>query len=186
MAGHGFTGHGADVAKSALVDIGGAARPGPIYPDPIIMSDYVQLRFKDASGKPQLEPVSVESLDGGAYLILTSPHFVYGLAAGDEIELEETGGYFQVLSRGGNLSVRVFAEAPLAEAFDVLVGEVEAVLAGRVDGRLAKAAVFTIAAAAGFDEIEAVFNDFIDQVGGTVWEYGNVYDGEGEPLEWWL
>lgn len=150
------------------------------------MSDYVQLRFKNGAGKPQLEPVSVESLDGGAYLILNSPNFVYGLAAGDEIELEESGGYFQVLSRGGNLSVRVFSETAFGEAFEILAGEVESVLGGRLDGRQAKSAVFTMAAAAGFDEIEAVFNDFTDQVGGTIWEYGNVYDDEGEPLEWWL
>lgn len=150
------------------------------------MADLIHLRFKRGNDKPQFEPVEAEYLDGGAYLVLASPNFVYGIAAGDEIEVEQPTGYFQLLARGGNMAIRVFSEAPLGEAFDLLVGEVEAQLGGRIDGRLTRSAAFTVPTAAGFDEVEAVFYDFTSAVAGTIWEYGNVYDDDGEPLEWWL
>jgi hypothetical protein len=150
------------------------------------MSELIALRFTATNGIPQYEPVYCESLDGGAWLLLRSPSFVYGLAAGDEIELGETKGSFQLLARGGNIALRILSEKPLGAAFDALKTAVEAELDGRIDGQLDQAAVFTIPAAAGFDNIEQIFNDYVDENPGTLWEYGNVYDDEGEPLEWWL
>jgi hypothetical protein len=150
------------------------------------MGELMALRFTGANGIPQYEPVYGEFLDGGAFLLLRSPSFVYGLAAGDEIELGETKGSFQLLARGGNIALRILSEKPLGASFDALTATVEAELDGRVDGQLEQAAVFTIPAAAGFDNIEQIFNDYVDENAGTLWEYGNVYDDEGEPLEWWL
>ena len=146
----------------------------------------IPLRFIGANGIPQFEPVHGEFLDGGAYLVLRSPSFVYGLAAGDEIELGDTKGSFQLLARGGNIAIRMLSEKNLGAAFEALAADVQAGLDGRVDGRLAQAAVFTVPAAAGFEEIEQIFNDYVSDNEGTIWEYGNVYDEDGEPLEWWL
>jgi len=153
------------------------------------MSDHthpIQLRFHVSGGKAQFEPVHAERLDGGAYLILSSPGFVYGLAAGDEIEVDQAAGTFHILARGGNISIRVFSELPLAESFDLLADEVQSHLHGRIDGRLERAAVFTVAASGGFDDIEELFNAFATQHKGMIWEYGNIYDDKGEALEWWL
>jgi len=150
------------------------------------MTELISLRFTGANGVPQYEPVHGEFLDGGAWLLLQSPSFVYGLAAGDEIELGETKGSFQLLARGGNIALRILSEKPLGAAFDALAETVAAELDGRVDGQLEQAAVFTMPAAAGFDNIEQIFNDYVDEQPGTLWEYGNVYDEDGEPLEWWL
>jgi hypothetical protein len=150
------------------------------------MTESIALRFIGANGIPQYEPVHGEFIDGGAFVLLQSPGFVYGLAAGDEIELGETKGSFQLLARGGNIAVRLLSEKPLGAAFEALAATVEAELDGRADGRLGQAAVFTVPAASGFDNIEQIFNDHIDENPGTLWEYGNVYDDQGEPLEWWL
>ena len=150
------------------------------------MSEQIQLRFSGKSGKPQFEPVDVESLDGGAYLVLRTPGFVYGVAAGDEIELLEQRGTFMTLARGGNIAVRVFSETALGDKFDELAGEMALQLDARLDGRFDRSAVFTISAAGGFGGIEVLLDEFIEANEGVVWDYGNVYDSEGEPLDWWL
>lgn len=150
------------------------------------MSEKIQLRFSGKNGRPQFEPVEVESLDGGAYLVLRTPGFVYGVAAGDEIEPQEPRGSFLTLARGGNIAVRVFSETALGEKFDELADDIRLQLDGRIDGRFERSAVFTIPAAGGFGGIEVLLDEFIEHNEGVVWDYGNVYDGEGEPLDWWL
>lgn len=58
-------------------------------------------------------------------------------------------------------------------------------LKGRLDGGVEKGLVFTIPVKSGFARIEAIFSEFAASREGVYWEYGNVYDGSGEPLNWW-
>jgi hypothetical protein len=147
--------------------------------------EHVHLRFDDRDGEPQLEPLA-ERLDATRFRLLYSPGLVYGIAAGDEFEITDDRGSFRVLKRSGNVVIRVFSEAPVQDIESTLVSEVVNRLGGRVDGSIARALALTIPVSAGFPEIEEAFAKFTAHTSGIVWEYGNVYDDSGSPLNWWV
>lgn len=146
--------------------------------------EHIKLRFGERNGKPQVEPVHAERLDGTRLRLLYSPGWVYGIAAGDEFELTDDQGSFRVLQRGGNVVVRVFSEAPVSGFADLLVADVSR-LGGYLDGGIERAMTFTIPISASLDAIDDAFTRFCTKTPGLVWEYGNVYDDDGSPLNWW-
>lgn len=139
--------------------------------------------FKD--GKPRREPVHVRPLGSGRFLLLQTPGFVYGVAAGDEIELLSSDGAFQVLKHGGNVAVRVLSSEPIKDTGDQLAAQVQQRLNGVLDGRIERGLAFSIPFSVGFHAIEAIFEAFTASHPGAVWEYGNVYDEDNQPLDWW-
>ena len=137
-----------------------------------------------SSGRPVYEPVPAAAVSPGVFDVLASPALVHGCAAGDRIQVAEDGR-FEVLSRGGNLCVVLFpAERPpdpdvdeLTAAFQRLGGIVES----PPDRRFI---VVTVPMAAGFPAVEQAVNDWT-ATRSCEWEYGNVYDDNGDPLNWW-
>ena len=109
-----------------------------------------------------------------------------GVAGGDDIRVLNDDGKFEVVRRGGNLAIQVFANDPVEPLRDELAQQV-AKLDGVLDGAIEYGLVFTIPVAAGFQAIESVFNAWVDQHPGWEWYYGNVYDpSDGvTPLNWW-
>jgi hypothetical protein len=63
-----------------------------------------------SSGSPAFEQVLVEARGTDRYVLLASPGLALGVAAGDEIMVDD-GGRYRVLTRGGNLCVQVFRNA---------------------------------------------------------------------------
>jgi hypothetical protein len=148
------------------------------------MSDeHVSLFAGESNGQRTYEPVHVVVVRDGVRRVLFTPGMVYGIAAGDEIELTE-GGEFKVLRRGQNLAVRVFSEEPIAQYLPRLQAEVQP-LGGRIDGQVKHGAAFTIPVSAGFKSVEAIFVSFVNDHPSCIWEYGNVYDEQSKPLGWW-
>lgn len=148
---------------------------------------HLLLLAEHHAGQPVREPVHVEELPGGEYLLLFSPGLVLGLAAGDRFRLLDSEGRFEGTRRGGNLAVQVFSERPLGKQREGLVASVVQ-LGGKLDGEFQdRGLVFTIPVSAGFPAVEAVFNTFVAETPGTEWFYGNVYDpSDGvTPLNWW-
>jgi hypothetical protein len=131
------------------------------------------------------EPIHVEPLGGSRYRVMYTPGLVYGIAAGDEIEAAESEGTFRVLERGGNVAVRVLSEEPLGELPEILAAEVSHQLGGTLDGRLNRGAAFTVPIKVGFSRIESLLASFVSKHPGTLWEYGNIYDENNQPLDWW-
>ena len=150
------------------------------------MSDvhvHLVIHGADAGAK---EPVHAEAIGGSRYRLLSSPGFVLGVAAGDEIELLGDDGQFRVVRRGGNVAVQLFSKEPVHAFRDALAAAVREALGGVLDGGIERGLVFTIPAAAGFAAIEALFDHEVNARPGTEWMYGNVYDPDsGEPLGWW-
>jgi hypothetical protein len=138
----------------------------------------------NSAGRPVHEVVPAAGLPDGRYRIIGSPALVMGCAAGDIITVDE-GGDFEIIQRGGNLAIQSYATAAFAPqqitalkaAFIPLGGLVEA----PADGRFA---VVTIAASVGFPNIESIMNQWAADTQ-TDWSYGNVYDDDGQPLNWW-
>jgi hypothetical protein len=137
------------------------------------------------------ETLEAEPLGNGAYRLLQSPGFVSGIAAGDEIQLDEnaTHGY-RMLKHGGNLCVWVALDnagvesAALIEPFQRRLEK----LGGYLDGGTEETLTFTVPVSAGWNPIEAVFKELAAAVPGASWCYGNVWDPVDEvtPLNWWL
>lgn len=141
---------------------------------------HVELAIR---GSEEFEPVHTERIGSNLFRVLYSPGLVYGVAAGDEIELlpDKT---FRVVHHGFNLAVRVLSPNGVAEFTSDLTEKVEW-LGGTLDGRVENGLSFTIPLSAGFGAIERVFGEAVRTYAGLLWEYGNVYDSEGNEMGWW-
>jgi hypothetical protein len=136
------------------------------------------------------EEVEVEPLGGDRYRVLCPPRFAYGLAVGDEIELDDQTPFgFRTVVRSGNLTVWFYVrergqERALANAARDLVGPIGATIEGTPDRML----ILTVPLSAGWGPIEAVMNRIAAALPGTSWEYGNVYDPQDgkTPIKWWF
>ncbi|XAL99588.1 DUF4265 domain-containing protein [Phycisphaeraceae bacterium D3-23] len=131
------------------------------------------------------QPVEVEKIEPGIYKILYSPGLVEGIAAGDVIRLTDVSlGLFEIVNRGGNISVKWMASSPISEFLNQ-ADQILKPLGSRRDGDIAKAAVWTIPISATFVAIEEAMEKVIELVPDSGWWYGNVYDENDNPLNWW-
>jgi hypothetical protein len=146
--------------------------------------------FHDDGRLATREMLEVDPVDGARYRLLHSPAFVDGLAAGDVIELDESrASGFRLISRAGNLAVIVTFEkeehkhSPQAQR---LQGSVKAI-GGTLDGGPSRVLVFTVPASTGFQTVETLLDAFLQELPGTNWWYGNVYEAgnAARSLNWW-
>ena len=149
------------------------------------MSEYEHVDlFVEGAPSGKLQPVDVERLGAEQFRVMYSPGFVEGIAAGDVIRVTDKKlGQFEIVTRGGNIAVKLATEQPVAAVASIVSAELEP-LGGRLDGALEHAAVWTVPVTAGFNKIEEVMSRAA-LTPGSGWWYGNVYDHDGEPLRWW-
>ncbi|MEV6965226.1 DUF4265 domain-containing protein [Hamadaea sp. NPDC051192] len=137
-----------------------------------------------SSGKPVYEVLPARHVDGDEYEMLGSPALAYGFAAGDVLRVAVDGS-FEVMRRGGNLCLRVYPTTALSSAdVDALIAVFEP-LGGLVetpDDR--RFVVITMPVTSGFLPAEAAIGGWAASHA-CEWEYGNVYDEDGEPVGWW-
>jgi hypothetical protein len=162
-------------------------RPMTAGPEASVPHDHVQLRAGTASsGEPVYELVPVVAVEPDVYDVVGSPVLVYGCAAGDRIRVAPDG-QFEVLDRGGNVCLVIFPsdQSTTATNIDQLRASYER-LGGTTesppDGRFI---VVTVPVTAGFPAIERAVQDWLTDVEGE-WAFGNVYDEDDRPLNWWL
>lgn len=150
--------------------------------------DHLALFVEFHNGDPFRETVHAEHLGTNRYRLLHSPGFVRGIAAGDEFQIVDEIGRFEVTHRSGNLVIQVYSDEPVASFEPELTEHVNA-LGGWRDGGIEHGAVFTIPVDVGFPAVEHLFDDLAKRwtAGGFTWEYGNVFDPvDGiTPLNWW-
>ncbi|WP_169337088.1 DUF4265 domain-containing protein [Microbulbifer variabilis] len=148
------------------------------------MSNHINLIVEGSEGGTQ--PVEVELISPSVYRILFSPGFVEDIAAGDVIRVtDEETGEFEVIEYGGNVSVKISAASSIIEKLPEIDGILSEV-GGRRDGNLEHVAVWTIPANSGYKAIEASITKACELLNEPVWWYGNVYDSENKPVNWWL
>ena len=150
------------------------------------MEQHLHLLIEYKDGKPLREPVHVESLGDGRFKILYTPGFVEGIAAGDEIKLTGEDGAFEIIRRGGNIAVKLFARESVMP-FRNELHESAVQLGGSLDGAIERGMSFTFPLSTGFATIEKFFNTWVETHEGWTWYYGNIYDlKDGHtPLGWW-
>ncbi|WP_234533396.1 DUF4265 domain-containing protein [Streptomyces shenzhenensis] len=128
------------------------------------------------------EVVAVTSVSDGHYLVCLSPGFFRGIAAGDVIAYDECNKSAKVVERGGNVAVQVFHVGIPGDIVESLKKNAMQI-GGRIDGELESLLVLTFPVGVGFPAIESLLAAL--PTDGVEWEYGNVFDEQGEPLAWW-
>jgi hypothetical protein len=142
------------------------------------------------SGRPGTEVIEVERLRTNRYRLLYSPGVVEGLAKGDVIECSDSDPKgFTVVSRSGNLCVWFYFPEPginRGPDGDRVRATVER-FGGVSDGGGNTNLVFSVPVSFGFQAVEVLFNDLVEQHPGSSWLFGNVYDpwNDFKPLGWW-
>lgn len=154
--------------------------------------EHVRIAVTDAT-TPGVEHVPARKLQDGEWELVRSPLYATQVAAGDVIRIlnSETGA-FEIVARGGNVSVHFYlcehdadnTQATASVAMDI--AQDIASLGGRMDGQTAGLIVYSIPSQAGFPAIEKVLEAAARRHPGAQWQYCNVYDPRtGEPLRWW-
>ena len=141
----------------------------------------------DAGGMPVLEKLAVKILEADRFELLKSPLFVRDLAAGDVCTCnEDNPADYRVITRSGNLALRVFRKDNIDAVEEFLTPEVEK-LDGRLDLNSPRALVYSLHVNIGFAEVERLFDGAMSKFPDSVWYYGNIYDRRDgvTPLNWW-
>lgn len=138
----------------------------------------------NSSGGPVHELVPAVPVDRNVYDIKGTPALVLGCAAADRIRVSADGS-FEVVARGGNIALMIFPKANFIESNATALRASFAAMGGITetapDGRFL---IVTVPANAGFSAIERVAKRWAD-ANDADWHYGNVYDEDGRPLNWW-
>jgi len=145
------------------------------------MGEIVVKAGTRGDGQSVYERIPVEPLGENIYRLLRSPAFAPGIARGDSIKLLE-GGSYDVIERSG--FIRLFARAGIS-AMAATLGPALNSFDGEIEHEDERMLVFSVPFSAGFNAIEAVMTQLLEGDGDAAWRYGNVYDSEGEPLNWW-
>jgi hypothetical protein len=138
-----------------------------------------------SSGEPSHEMTPARPLEDGDYLILGTPGLANGCAAGDRVRVDASGA-FTIIERGTNVAVHFYASSEidhdslfeLRAAFDRLGAATDWPVQRRF-------IVVTVPVDAGFRAIEEVVDGWLANRPDIDWNYGNVYDDEGDPIGWW-
>ena len=147
----------------------------------------MQLRVRcdiDPSGPPKYEKLLTEPRPDGSYSLLRAPSITLGLAAGDVFGLDDEG-FARVHHRGGNITVQVLSLTPLSREDLARLDRAAVRLGGTFDVHTEHTVGLTIPVSAGFGEIEQTFDKFCEGRDGCEWSLANVFDGDGNPLNWW-
>lgn len=153
---------------------------------------HVRIAVTDAK-KRGFENVPATLRDDGSWVLMRSPLYATQVAAGDVVrQVNPDDGSFEILLRGGNVSVQFYLadqDADDAQRTKEVAQEILSNLAtlnGRLDGATPGLCVFTIPVSVGFSSIEKVFEAAELRFPGSQWQFGNVHDPDsGEPLNWW-
>lgn len=144
---------------------------------------------KNSKG-PVYEELPARKIDGHTYELLSSPGLALNLARGDIISLKKPQAHAEVLRRGGNFCIHIYAKHISPERLEMLEAGVASELNGTLDGVYKGNLSLAIPAENGMNKIAALFNEFREQTG-IQWYYANIYKniddvGDETLLNWWL
>ncbi|WP_322041215.1 DUF4265 domain-containing protein [Burkholderia diffusa] len=141
-----------------------------------------------ANGEVVREELPARKITDGVYELLASPGLALHVAKGDVIRISSSVVPVEIVRRGGNICVQIYAESDLSsEEREQIDSAFHLALPGSVDGETDKNVCFSIPVSAGFSAIERFFNELSNRLGNISWYYGNVYGDDGiTPLNWWI
>ena len=153
--------------------------------------NLVKIPIAINSNEVKREFLLAEKTSTGSFIIRSIPAFTYGYGLGDEIEvINESAGQVSLVKRANNIVIRLFKRGSLnIDIVDDFVNEIESKGGVYEIGTNAKSEnessllLVSFPLTYGFRNIEKdmkVFNS--DDYN---WEYGNIYDENGDPIGWW-
>lgn len=125
------------------------------------------------------------------FVVHSIPAFTYGLGLKDTIRLlDRESGNYEIIERGKQIVVRLYVngsleQPPVKTLIDTVVslgGEFEVGKNAMSPGGKSLLLI-ALDLAIGFEKIEALMQPLAGA--GHQWEYGNIYDATGNPLNWW-
>ena len=155
--------------------------------------DYIRLPLAIVGQSIKREVVLAERGNTpNEFYIRSIPAFVYGTALNDLVQISnEASGLFEVLIRSGQITLRVFIDGRLERTeIEALVSAVIAkggryeVAKNDVSNKGNSMLLLSIDLSIGFKNIEEMMRPI--ERAGAQWEYGNVYDASGKPMNWWM
>ncbi|MGC5701658.1 DUF4265 domain-containing protein [Pseudomonas sp. NFXW11] len=139
--------------------------------------------------RPVYEPLHVRPIEQDVYEVLYCPGLTLNLAKGDVIAIRDPQAPAEVLKRGGNFCIHLYADEIPQALINELDQEVRSKLGGMLDGRYKGNLTLSVPARNGRGKIAEVFNRFREK-SGVEWYYSNVYKNFEDPedetlLDWW-
>lgn len=149
----------------------------------------IQVYMADDDGAVR-EELLARRIDEHTYELLSSPGLAQNLARGDIVSIRNPDAPAQVLKRGGNFCIQIYADYIDPAVISALESDVIRELNGTLDGVCGGALALAVPAKNGMENINRFFDGFREQTG-IQWYYANVYknldDDEDETLlNWWL
>ncbi|ROR99073.1 uncharacterized protein DUF4265 [Sinobacterium caligoides] len=134
-------------------------------------------------GSTVMEKVAIRRLADGRVEMLHSPGFVKGAARGDTLKFTKEG--FEVEERAGLVAIQIYLRDDIEKIEPKLSAEIKT-MDGCRDICTERMLVYSVPVEAGFAAIEGVMKEVAEQYAQLQWFYGNVYDEQGEPMNWWM
>jgi hypothetical protein len=149
----------------------------------------IQVYMADDDGAVR-EELLARQIGEDTYELLSSPGLAQNLARGDIVSIKDKNAPAEVLKRGGNFCIQIYADYISPEDVTALENDVIRELDGTLDGLCEGVLALAIPAKNGMEEINAFFDKFREKTG-VEYYYANVYknlddDSDVTLLYWWL
>jgi hypothetical protein len=143
-----------------------------------------------SSTGPVFEKVHARKIEEHIYELLSSPGLTLNMASGDVISIKNKAAPAEILKRGGNFCIHIYADFIPEEYIVALAKEVREEIGGILDGRNNWDLCLTVPSKVGMQKINEFFDKFTGLTG-VQWYYANVYKNLDDPedetlLYWWL
>lgn len=150
----------------------------------------VHIYVANSDDGPVFEQLHVREIEKDTYELLSSPGLALNLAREDIFRIKDKHAHPEVLKRGGNFCIHIYADELSPENIICLENDVVSQLNGTLDGRFEGNLTLAVPARNGMDKIADVFDAFREKTG-VQWYFANIYknidDDEDETLlNWWL
>ncbi|CAI8814363.1 DUF4265 domain-containing protein [Pseudomonas zeae] len=153
-------------------------------------SELIRIYAGDNDEGPVFERLPARKIDEYTYELLSSPGLALNLARGDIISIKNQQTHAEVLKRGGNFCIHIYADHIPQEYLTALEVDVGDELNGTLDGIYKGNLSLAIPSRNGMVKVGEFFNKFREKTG-VQWYYANVYknlddDDDETLLNWWL
>ena len=151
---------------------------------------HIRVLAGENENGPVYESLPARQIDDDVYELLASPGLTLNLARGDIVSIKDSEAPAEVLTRGGNFCIQIYADQVPDEAVAKLEREVQQQLGGTLDGQFEGNLTFSVPGRHGIYNVNGPFDAFREATG-VEWYFANIYanlndDDDETLLDWWL
>lgn len=151
---------------------------------------HIRVLAGENTDGPVYETLPARQIDEHIYELLASPGLTLNLARGDIVSIVDPLAPAEVLKRGGNFCIQIYADDVPQEAVDQLERDVQEQLGGTMDGQYKSNLTFSVPGHHGIYSVNGPFDAFRTATG-VEWYFANIYvnlddDDDETLLNWWV